>query len=287
MEAAAAGYEGSRAPKAPPALGVLLVHLLLLLMLSELVGGRRLVEGSAGAGGGSIGAVPVFDMAPPRAPEAPVPPPEAADPGSASQPAPAAERALPPVPGADPARRDSLDASAATLPGDARPVSGPGGAGGSSSASASASAGGAPAAGRGGTAAAGTGPAGSGERGSGQGAGTAAAPARPALAADPTNVERARWARTMAPDELSRFHPAEAWRRNRAGQVVLVCQVGLDQRVRNCSVQRETPGGWGFGEAALAASRRFRVRPRVVDGAPVDGGWVFIPLRFDVSARAD
>jgi protein TonB len=41
--------------------------------------------------------------------------------------------------------------------------------------------------------------------------------------------------------------------------------------------------GEGFGAATLRAAPYFRMRPRTVDGAPVDGGRVIIPLRWQVA----
>jgi hypothetical protein len=45
-------------------------------------------------------------------------------------------------------------------------------------------------------------------------------------------------------------------------------------------VTSETSTGLGFGTAALKLSTYFRMRPKMVDGRPVDDGEVTVPINF-------
>ena len=65
-----------------------------------------------------------------------------------------------------------------------------------------------------------------------------------------------------------------------AGSVRLLCQVTADGHLENCTVLSETPAGHGLGQAALATSSKFRMRPQFSDGRPTAGAKIVIPVTF-------
>ena len=66
----------------------------------------------------------------------------------------------------------------------------------------------------------------------------------------------------------------------------LRCRVDASGALTDCSVTDETPTGEGFGEAALAMSPLFHMRPMTRDGVPVAGGRINIPIRFGLPKAA-
>lgn len=61
---------------------------------------------------------------------------------------------------------------------------------------------------------------------------------------------------------------------------MLDCVVGADGHLQNCTVAEETPGGYGFGQAALALSSGFVMTLWGDDGLPTVGAGVRVPVRY-------
>lgn len=101
-------------------------------------------------------------------------------------------------------------------------------------------------------------------------------------APDPV-IRNPTWLKRPGASEFARFYPDPEMRRGTEGRAVLNCNVTAKGSVAGCRVASLTPAGSGFGEAALKLSRYFVMSPRTVDGQPVEGGQVTIPIAFNLN----
>ena len=102
--------------------------------------------------------------------------------------------------------------------------------------------------------------------------------AQPSLAGH--TVTNPDWLTKPSADELSRVWPVEAARKGVGGTAVVICHTTVEGQLDRCRIRSETPAGAGFGDAALLVTRYFSMRPQRVDGVPVGGALVVIPMRF-------
>lgn len=97
------------------------------------------------------------------------------------------------------------------------------------------------------------------------------------LIADP------QWAQKPTAREMSYAYPDRGMVKEKHGEVRLICRVRLDGAVSDCGVLSEPYNGrYGFGEAALSLTPKFRLTPKTVEGMPVDGAAVIIPVGFKI-----
>ena len=99
----------------------------------------------------------------------------------------------------------------------------------------------------------------------------------------PPMITNPRWIARPTGDQMARAYPDRALRDGTEGSATLQCSVTARGSLTGCSVMSETPGGQGFGRAAMQLSRHFRLSPRTVDGQAVEGAVVTIPLTFQLN----
>jgi TonB family protein len=100
-------------------------------------------------------------------------------------------------------------------------------------------------------------------------------------ALDPQALADPIWVELPSARNIAEVYPGEAVNQGRGGFAVMGCKVRDDGRLRGCRLLNETPGGLGFGPAAMRLAPHFRAYARSRDGSPTAGAEVVFPVRFD------
>ncbi len=95
-------------------------------------------------------------------------------------------------------------------------------------------------------------------------------------------VVRPDWSRRPDGSDLVRLYPREALAQRLGGMAVMQCRVDQVGALSACAIASEGPRGAGFGNAILQMAPLFRMKPMRVNGRPVAGGIVRIPVKFKV-----
>ncbi|MES2721962.1 MAG: energy transducer TonB, partial [Pseudomonadota bacterium] len=101
-----------------------------------------------------------------------------------------------------------------------------------------------------------------------------------AARADPPRVTPPEWLVRPDADDLADSYPGLARALGIEGRATISCTVDVKGRLQDCVSPTAAPRGLGFDKAALEMSRLFAMRPKTVDGEPIAGGTVRIPIRF-------
>lgn len=107
----------------------------------------------------------------------------------------------------------------------------------------------------------------------------------PATTVSPVQIDKPaydgpEWWRRPSADFITRVYPAKAKRRGLPGRVILDCTIGLEGKMKTCSVVSETPARYGFGEAGLTLASAFQVTATTRTGKSTEGMSMRIPISF-------
>jgi TonB family protein len=95
-------------------------------------------------------------------------------------------------------------------------------------------------------------------------------------------VGKAQWTRTPPAEALKAAFPQDGTDVGTV-RVMLKCRVEQAGKVGECKVVSETPAGKGHGDKVLPLAQHFRLATWSNEGLPIVGGFVQIPIRFEVT----
>lgn len=96
----------------------------------------------------------------------------------------------------------------------------------------------------------------------------------------PSVITNPQWITRPAADDYAKYYPREALQLGVSGHTSMECTIRDNGTLENCHVLSETPAGQGFGSAVLRLASKFRMQTSTVDGQPVGGARVVIPISW-------
>jgi TonB family protein len=93
------------------------------------------------------------------------------------------------------------------------------------------------------------------------------------------------WSRRPNGSDVARFYPRKASDLGKEGTAVMRCRVERTGMLSACAILSERPRGLGFGKATLQMAPLFRMKAKSVNGRPVTGGIVNIPVKFVLAGQ--
>ncbi len=95
------------------------------------------------------------------------------------------------------------------------------------------------------------------------------------------------WAAKPDAEAVAEHYPTRAQRLEVEGRATINCGLDKTGKLSDCWTFEESPEGYGFGDAAVALAAEFRMKPATVDGQPVDGGRIRIPITFRLPTKVE
>jgi TonB family protein len=96
----------------------------------------------------------------------------------------------------------------------------------------------------------------------------------------PRVVGKPDWVKRPTGEDVASLYPKAAMDAGKEGMAVIACRVRSDGGLRACRVKKQDPGKYGFGQAALKMSPRFRMKATDGEGRSTAGAEVIIPIKF-------
>ena len=99
----------------------------------------------------------------------------------------------------------------------------------------------------------------------------------------PSVITNSDWVRRPNGNDFATAYPPGALKAGIEGHSTMECTVQGDGTLTACHIVSEASDGQGFGLAELQLASKFRMRSQTVDGAPVAGAHVVIPMSWKIA----